>query len=206
VWHYVATDLEVRSTRTPRQLADLKERVLGKIREIEAQSSFPARTSALCDWCDYKSLCPAWKHLFQTSGMPEEERALEDGLVLVDEYLQVSQELSALKSRQDDLRDRIVARAAADGLDRIFGSGGSIKVFRFPSISCPDSKDPRRDAFEAEVRALGLWDQFSSLSAYQLSRAVQAGTVDPELIERLEPYLSRGDGVKLYPTFPRDRD
>ena len=206
VWHYVATDLEVRSTRTPEQLAELKERVLGKIREIEAQSSFPARTSALCDWCDYKALCPAWKHPFQTSAMPETERALEDGVVLVDQYLQVSQELSALKARQDDLRDRIAARATADGLDRIFGSSGSIKVYRYPSISCPDSKDPRREAFETEVRALGLWDQLSSLSGYQLSRAVQAGTVDPEQIGRLEPYLSRGEGIKLYPTIQRDRD
>ena len=204
VWHYVATDLEVRSTRTPQQLQDLRSRVLGKIREIEAQSSFPARTSALCDWCDYKPLCPAWKHLYETSALPEAERPLEDGVVLVDEYLKVTEELSALKARQDDLRDKIAARAEVDGLDRIFGTNGSIKVYRFPSISCPDSKDPRREAFEAEVRALGLWDQFSSLSGYQLSKAVQAGSVGPEQIERLEPYLNRGEGVKLYPTMRRD--
>jgi hypothetical protein len=204
VWHYVATDLEVRSTRTSQQLDELRFRVLAKIREIEAQSSFPAKTSALCDWCDYKPLCPAWKHLFQTSTLPEQERILEDGVALVDEYLEVTGELSALKARQDDLRDRIAARAAADGIDRIFGTGGSIKVYRFPSVSCPDSKDPRRAAFEAEVRALGLWNQFSSLSGYQLSKAVQAGTVGPDQIERLEPFLSRGEGVKLYPTVQRD--
>ena len=203
VWHFVATDLEVRSSRTPEQLDELRSRVLAKIREIEAQSSFPARTSALCDWCDYKPVCPAWKHLFQTSTLSEEERVLEDGVVLVDEYLKVTEELSALKARQDDLRDRIAARAAADGIDRVFGTAGSIKVYRFPSISCPDSKDPRRDAFEAEVRALGLWDRFSSLSGYQLSKAVAAGAVGPEQIERLEPFLSRGEGVKLYPTVQR---
>jgi RecB family exonuclease len=204
VWHYVATDLEVRSSRTPEQLDELRSRVLAKIREIEAQSSFPAKTSALCDWCDYKPLCPAWKHLFETSALPEAERVLEGGVALVDEYLKVTEELSELKARQDVLKDRIAARAAADGLDRIFGTGGSVKVYRYPSISCPDSKDPRREAFETEVRALGLWDQFSSLSGYQLSKAVQAGSVSPEQIERLEPFLSRGEGVKLYTTLRRD--
>jgi hypothetical protein len=204
VWNYLATDLEVRSSRTPEQLDELRSRVLAKVREIEAQSSFPAKTSALCDWCDYKPLCPAWKHLFETSALPEAERVLEDGVALVDEYLKVSEELSELKARQDVLKDRIAARAAADGLDRIFGTGGSVKVYRYPSISCPDSKDPRREAFETEVRALGLWDQFSSLSGYQLSKAVQAGSVSPEQIERLEPFLSRGEGVKLYTTLRRD--
>jgi hypothetical protein len=198
VWHYVACDLEVRSHRTPEQLAELREGVLGKVREIEAQTAFPAKTCALCDWCDYKAMCPAWKHLYETAALPEEERVLESGVALVDEYLHVCEEVSALKTRQEELKDLIAARAAEEGLERIFGSSGSVKVYRYPSVSCPDTKNPRRAAFEAEVRALGLWDAFSSLSGYQLSRAVQTGSVTPEQIEHLEPYLSRGEGVKLY--------
>jgi putative RecB family exonuclease len=200
VWHYLATDLEIRSTRTPQQLADLRERVLQKVREIEAQASFPARTSSLCDWCDYKALCPAWRHLFETAALPEEERALESGVVLVDEYLRVSDEMSVLKARQDQLKDLIAARSQADGVERLFGTAGSIKVYRYPAVSIPDAKDPRRPAFEAEVRVLGLWERFSSLSGYQLSRAVQSGDVTPEEASRLEPYLSHGEGVKLYPS------
>jgi putative RecB family exonuclease len=204
VWHYVATDIEVRSSRTALQLDELRSSVLETIREIEAQASFPARTCALCDWCDYKALCPAWRHLYETESLPAEERALESGVALVDEYLQVSDELAALKARQDDLKDRIVARAASDGLERVFGTAGSIKVYRFPSVSCPDAKDPRREAFEDEVRALGLWEQFSSLSAYNLSRALQDGRVSPEQIARLEPFISRGEGVKLYASVRKD--
>jgi RecB family exonuclease len=203
VWHYVATDIEVRSTRTPQQRDELRARLLDKIREIEAQTTFPAKTCSLCDWCDFKALCPAWKHLFETEALPEGERALESGVALVDEYMKVSEELAALKARQEELKDRIADRASADGLERIFGTEGSVKVFRYPSISCPDSKDPRRDEFEAQVRALGLWDRFSSLSGYQLSRAVQSGDVDPEQIARLDPFLSRGEGVKLFPSAKR---
>lgn len=204
VWHYLAFDCEVRSTRTPEQLASLREDVLERVRRIEAQSSYPARTSTLCDWCEYKPICPAWRHLFETASLPEEERALEDGVALVDEYLRVSDELAGLKARQDALKESIVARATADGLERLYGTGGSIKVYRYPCVSLPDAKDPRRSAFETEVRALGLWDRFSALSTYQLSRAIQDGAVSSGDLEAMEPYLVRTEGVKLYPSQKRE--
>lgn len=200
VWHYLSFDTEVRSARTPGQLEALRAEVLAKIRHIEAQSAFPARTSNLCDWCEYKPICPAWRHLFEREALPEGERALEEGSVLVDEYLKVSDQVAALKARQDELKARIAERAAADGTERLFGTAGSVKVFRYPCISLPDSKDPLRPALEAEVRDLGLWDRFSQLSSYQLSRAIQDGAVPPGEVQRLEPYLARSEGVKLYPS------
>jgi len=166
---------------------------------IEAQGTFPARTSNLCGWCDHKPICPAWSHLYQTAALPEAERALEDGVVLVDEYLRLGSEISALKERQDEVKAAIDARAKADGAERLFGSTGSVKVYRYPSVSIPDAKDPLRREFEAEVRALGLWDRYSALSGYQLSRAIQDGAVGADELARLEPYLERSEGVKLYP-------
>jgi putative RecB family exonuclease len=200
VWHYLAFDTEVRSRRTPEQLEALRTHVLERVRHIEAQSAFPTRTSNLCDWCEYKRICPAWGHLYPTEVRTEDEQPLEDGAVLVDEYLRVSDDMAVLKARQDELKELISTRAARDGVERLVGSGGSIKVFRYPSVSLPDAKDPRRPALEAEVRELGLWDAFSSLSSYQLSRALQDGAVPPEGAARLEPYIVRSEGVKLYPS------
>ena len=138
------------------------------------------------------------------AALPAEERALEPGSALVDEYLQVSDEIAQLKARQDALKERIAERADADKLDRLFGENGSIKVYRYPCVSLPDAKDPRRAALEAEVRAAGLWERFSSLSTYQLSRALQDGAVDTEAVTRLEPYLTRTQGVKLHPSQRRE--
>lgn len=200
VWHYLAFDHEVRSSRSPEQLADLRAQVLDSIRHIEAQSEFPAHTSNLCGWCDYQALCPAWRHLFETTAMPEEQRALEDGVVLVDEYVKVSAQMAGLKERQEQLRDAIAARAAADGLDRLFGTEASVKVYRYPCVTIPDAKDPRRAGLEDEIRALGLWDRFSSLSSYSVSRAIQDGMLAADALARLEKYVVRSEGVKLYPS------
>jgi putative RecB family exonuclease len=199
VWHYLAFDQEVRSTRTAEQREALRARVLEDIRRIEAQSAFPATTSSLCAWCDYQPICPAWRHRFETSALPEEERASESGVALVDEYLRVCDELGRLKARQEALRDAIARRAQEDGLDRLFGTDASVKVHRYPCITLPDAKDPRRRELEAELREMGLIERFSALSSYQLSRAIQDGALEPGQLARLEPYVSHSEGVKLYP-------
>jgi len=65
VWHEVAFDLEMRSSRTPEALEKLKAELAALINRIEAEKEFPLRESALCDWCAYWDLCPAKKRLLE---------------------------------------------------------------------------------------------------------------------------------------------
>lgn len=199
VWHYLAFDQEIRSSRSPEQLAGLRGQLLDRVRHIEAQTSFPTKTSRLCDWCDHRALCPAWKHLYETADLDEVSRAKEPGTALVDEYLRISDEMAGLKARQEEIRSAIALRAESDGVDRLFGTENSLKVFRYVSVGLPDTKDPRRAALEAELRAMGLWERFSGLAPYTLSRAIGDGVLAPAELGRLEPYVTRSSGVKLYP-------
>lgn len=63
IWHMVAFDVEIRSTRTEEALEKLKEELRGLIDRIEAEREFPPHESALCDWCPYWDLCPVKKDL-----------------------------------------------------------------------------------------------------------------------------------------------
>lgn len=198
VWHYLVFDHEVRSCRTPEQLADLRDQVLAQITFIEAQREFPTKVSKLCDWCDHKRVCPAWKHLFGTGEPSDSGREQVSGVQLVDDYVSITAEIAALKARQDEVREAIVAVAAAEGLDRVFGTDCAVKVYRYRQACVPDAKDPRRAEFEALVRELGLWDRFSSLSGYSVSKAWESAELPPEAVERLADYVTITDGVKLY--------
>jgi len=60
VWHYVAKKKVCTSTRTPEQLDALRQDTIALIERIEAETEFPARKNALCDWCEFKPHCPAW--------------------------------------------------------------------------------------------------------------------------------------------------
>jgi putative RecB family exonuclease len=61
IWHYLAFDKEIKITKTPQQLEAVKQNTLGLITKIEAATSFPTNVTPLCDWCEYKEICPAMK-------------------------------------------------------------------------------------------------------------------------------------------------
>ncbi|MFH1585324.1 MAG: PD-(D/E)XK nuclease family protein [archaeon] len=60
-WHYLAHDVKICSRRTTAQLDQLKQETIDLIKKIEATTDFPTYVSKLCDWCEYKDMCPSWK-------------------------------------------------------------------------------------------------------------------------------------------------
>ncbi len=61
VWHYLAHNQKICSRRTNEQLAQLKQETLELIKKIESSTEFPTKTSQLCDWCEYKTMCPEFR-------------------------------------------------------------------------------------------------------------------------------------------------
>ncbi len=60
VWHYLAYNHKIISKRTQEQLEDLKEETKKLIRDIQNTRIFLPSKSILCEWCEYKSICPEW--------------------------------------------------------------------------------------------------------------------------------------------------
>lgn len=60
VWHYVAKNRTCTSTRRPEELERLRHATIERIDEIRAATEYPAKKIALCGWCEYQSICPAW--------------------------------------------------------------------------------------------------------------------------------------------------
>jgi len=60
VWHYLSFNKKLHSKRTDEQLKQLKQETLELIKEIELTAEFSPKKSALCNWCEYKDICPAF--------------------------------------------------------------------------------------------------------------------------------------------------
>ena len=58
VWHYVACGKTLTSSRSPEQLETLKQDTIALIDHVESTSEFTAKPSKLCNWCEFKGLCP----------------------------------------------------------------------------------------------------------------------------------------------------
>ena len=69
IWHLVAFDVEMRSTRTAEALDGLKKEIGELIDRIEATTEYEPHESPLCGWCPYWDLCPAKKHLVKIEAL-----------------------------------------------------------------------------------------------------------------------------------------
>ncbi|MDD4353555.1 MAG: PD-(D/E)XK nuclease family protein, partial [Candidatus Nanoarchaeia archaeon] len=60
-WHFLNFNELLQSKRTKEQIIDLRQSLLKTINEIENAKEFKTCKSRLCDWCEYKSMCPEFK-------------------------------------------------------------------------------------------------------------------------------------------------
>ncbi len=62
IWHYLNFNKRMESRRTEEQLKQLKKETVELIKTIESLNleEFRPTVSALCGWCSYKQICPAW--------------------------------------------------------------------------------------------------------------------------------------------------
>jgi len=61
VWHFLAHDMKLNVSITNEELIKVKQNVKELIDEIQQTKNFPANKSRLCDWCEYRNICEAWK-------------------------------------------------------------------------------------------------------------------------------------------------
>src|SRR2546425_2157106 len=60
VWHHLVSGQTLTSDRRPEEIERQRRQMIGLIDTIEAAKEFPARRSALCGWCEYREIWPAF--------------------------------------------------------------------------------------------------------------------------------------------------
>jgi len=84
IWHYLAHNKTIYSTRTNEQLEQLKKDILNLIKTIESTKEFSPNKSVLCNWCEYKKYCPEFGN--QPPEKQEQQTNLK-GFPTVEKYL-----------------------------------------------------------------------------------------------------------------------
>jgi putative RecB family exonuclease len=204
VWHYLVFDREMRSCRSPECLEKVKAGVVGVIRRIEAaekEYDFPASESALCNWCEYRSLCPTCKHETTVEKLPANEFLNDDGVKLVNEYARLYDEKKELTERIDSrlelLREAIVAFAKRENVEAIRGSDRKMKVKIETKPKFPAKGDDEREALELLLKSAGAWDDLSTLDTFALVRALKGKKLDPALVSNLREFMTTEESCRI---------
>jgi len=196
IWHEVAFDMEMRSTRTAESLEGLKSELAALIDRIEAEREFAPNETALCGWCAYWDLCPIKKHLVKVEALPKDKWKDEPGLVLADAFAEKWREKRALEAKVkeveadlDGIREAAIAFAEKEGIQVIAGTGAKLRVTGKEKIVSPPKGSEERDALEGELRHLGVWDEVATLDTSAFEKAVGEGKWPPAAVDRIKAYF-----------------
>jgi len=188
VWHYLNFNKEVESKRTPDELEKLKQDIITLIKEIESCTDFSPTTSALCDWCEFKKICPEFKHLYKEDDV--------EGTAAVDEYASLKEEESKIQKKLEELKEKILLKAEQENVSALFGTNKKVKIWSKDFEKFPATADPSFEEFNNTIKMLGLWDEFSRIDSFKLEREFQK--LPPTIKEELLRFARKQKVTRLY--------
>jgi len=189
VWYFLAFDKEMLSERSDEQLLKLKGDVENLVLEIEKCTEFPTSVSALCDWCEYKSMCPEWKHEISLEKKTLKEFSNDEGVVLVDKYAALKEEVRAKEDEMDKVKEDLVSFSKQKGVSQVFGTSRKVSLAKFETITFPPKED--RQALHDYLKKEGVWESVIDLDTYKLSRMVKEKQIN------LDRFIERKEGFRL---------
>jgi len=181
IWHYLAFDEDLISTRTEDSISELKDDTVKLIEQIEGAVDFPAQESALCSWCEYHDLCPLRKHFHAVESLPPNEYLSETGVSLVNKYAQLKEKESEIKAEIDVIKEAIIEYVRREQVEVVKGSDRKIRVKFDSRLKFPGKNDPARQALDELIIDAGIWNDMSQLDVAALTKALESGAFDDQL-------------------------
>jgi PD-(D/E)XK nuclease superfamily protein len=204
IWHYVGLDSTLRSTRTPEQLRDLKEKTICQIDRIEGTTDFEPVKSHLCNWCEYRPQCPLWRHVETVKNLPSAEFDADEGVRMANEYAQAKLDFDQLADRLELLKQSILEFSRQKDMNVLQGKGITVTVSSRERKKFPGKDDPLRPALEALLRQSGHWENVSELDVHNLLKRVEEEKWEPELLKQLRTFLSLEPSASIRVTRSED--
>jgi putative RecB family exonuclease len=185
VWHYLAFDKDLISSRSQEQLSKLKQDNMELIDEIEATEDFLPKESALCNWCEYPDLCPRRKHFIFVESLPVNEYLKEPGVVLVNKYVELRGKASEIDEEIEKIKEAILEYANKESVDVIRGSDRKVTVKFDEKLKFPGKNEKDRKKLDSLIIGAGKWMEVSQLDTTSLTRSIEKGPWDKELIDQV---------------------
>jgi putative RecB family exonuclease len=210
IWHYLTFDTEIRSSRTPGQLHQLRQATLELIRRIETDKQFLPKEGPLCDWCDYQGFCPKRKHLITVGSLPPNEYLNEEGVVLVNQYVELKERKRLLNEEIDaelaKIEEALYAYAQREELEAIYGSDHVAKIKIEMKEKYPLKSDPNRKILDEIIKKAGKWMEVSDLNPWMLARIISRGGWPPSLANKVKEFSTVEESRSITITKLKERE
>ncbi len=210
IWHYLAFDAEIRASRSREELSRIRRETLELIHKIEGDRAFTPKEGPLCDWCDYQTLCPKRKHLITVGQLPPNEFLNEEGVTLVNRYVELIEKKRTLNEEMDSeiakLEEAIYEYGRREGIEAICGSNHTAKIKLESKEKYPLKGDPQRRLLDEMIKNSGKWMEVSDLNPWMLARIISRGSWPPSLIKKVKEFSMREESRSISITKLKERE
>ncbi len=191
IWHFLAPNKEIVIVKTEEQLDKLKRDTIELIKKIESEKEFKPKVSSLCEWCQFRSICPEWSHLYKLEKKPINSYLGDDGVQLVNKYAELYNQKQHMEAEMDVLKDSIVNFAKENKITTIFGSEHKTKIYTYQNLKFPSADDPKREVMEKLIDQFGISKQISRIDLIKLSNTIKSGQLPEEISKELEKFYTK---------------
>ncbi len=199
-WHYLAFDQVLETNKSAKDIDKVKKEIIKDIDIIERESNFDASESVLCEWCEFQHLCPLRKHKIMVSDKFSQKRLFEGkkGKDLVNEYVELKAKKEEIDRKLELLKERLFEYSEKRGVDNLFGDKYVARLRTYKKLDFPKSGTVEKNIVDRVIKENGLWDKYSMLNTFSLSKDIQEGVVDVKIIKELKDFVKPGVVKKIY--------
>jgi len=176
-WHMLAFDKDVVSERTPKELEKLEQETISLIKEIESCKEFPTKVTALCNYCEYQTMCPAFKHKVETEQKTLKEFKEDDGVKLVDKLATLKEQTKVAEKEIDETQEQLIAFAIQKELEIVYGSNKKAKVTEYYKLKYPEDKTKIIKLLKKHK----LYNDFININYLKLNSQILEGNMPKEI-------------------------
>jgi len=202
IWHFLKFDKEVDSTRTEKELQELKQSTIQLIDQIESDSEYKASPGGLCSWCEFQSICRQWSHLYKIKGKPANEYLADSGVKLVDRYVELKtkekQVTLDLYAELEKVEEAILSFAEKEKADCVFGSKNKVKITESERYCFPSKNSKERERLEEILKKYGKWEEVNQLDTTALGEIIKEKDWEPNVLDALKKYIELEKKKRLY--------
>jgi len=201
VWHFLQFNKEMVSERNPEQLIVLRKNILGIIKEIEGEKEFAPTVSTLCDWCEYKGICPMWKHQAAIEELPKNKYLKEDGVKLVNKFAELTYKKRQLEKEINDemelVKDALIRYAESKDVSVVFSKDNKVSIKQYDSIKVPAKNTKEREKLEKLLKELNKWDDVAGLDTNALKKAIEEGGWPASVVSSVKKFMEVEKSYRL---------
>ena len=210
IWHYLTFDTEIHSSRTPDELHQLRRTTMELIRRIETDRQFLPKEGPLCNWCDYQGFCPKRKHLIAVGSLPPNEYLNEEGVVLINQYVEMKEKKRFFNEEIDvelaKMEEALYAYARREELEAIIGSDHVAKIKIEMKEKYPLKGDSNRKTLDEMIKKAGKWMEVSDLNPWMLARVIGRTGWPPSLVRRVKEFSTTEEAQSIIVSKLKERE